>query len=83
MGIFGWSLPPGCGPLPGEEDCAYEVSFDGNEYAWDDSDNVYVYDPTNEAAGDDGYVFLTKVEWPDDPDADPRTVLRQHIKEMK
>lgn len=20
MGIFGWSLPPGCGSLPGEED---------------------------------------------------------------
>lgn len=20
MGIFGWSLPPGCGTLPGEED---------------------------------------------------------------
>lgn len=25
MGAFGWSLPPGCGTLPGEEDCPCEV----------------------------------------------------------
>ena len=24
-GVFGWSLPPGCGVLPGEEDCVCEV----------------------------------------------------------
>lgn len=26
MGIFGWSLPPGCGTLPGEEECASELT---------------------------------------------------------
>ena len=25
MGIFGWSLPPGCGTLPGEEEYPCEV----------------------------------------------------------
>lgn len=25
MSIFGWSLPPGCGTLPGEEDLPCEV----------------------------------------------------------
>lgn len=25
MGIFGWSLPPGCGTLPGEEEFACDV----------------------------------------------------------
>lgn len=26
MGIFGWSLPPGCGTLPGEETGAVELT---------------------------------------------------------
>lgn len=33
MGIFGWSLPPGCGTLPGEEDegpcevCGHAIDY--------------------------------------------------------
>ena len=26
MGIFGWSLPPGCGALPGEEEGASDIT---------------------------------------------------------
>lgn len=79
MSIFGWSLPPGCGTLPGEESGAYELRIDGVWYAWDEGDSVYKHDPTNPDARDDGYVFMGKLEWPNDPDADARVVLRQFV----
>lgn len=79
MGIFGWSMPPGCGTLPGEESDAYEVKIDGVWYAWDESDRVYMQDPNNPAARDDGYVYIGQIAWPNDPEADAREVLRKFV----
>jgi len=39
MGIFGWSLPPGCGTLPGEEDEPQDNSI--VEEAFSDYDSPY------------------------------------------
>lgn len=79
MGIFGWSLPPGCRTLPGEEEHAYEVRIDGVQYAWDEHDNVYRQDAKHPDARDDGYVLIGTLAWPDDPDADPRVVLHKFV----
>lgn len=65
MGTFGWSLPPGCHTLPGEEEEVCEIKVDGVEYAWDDSDNLFKY-VGYEAERDDGYTFLCKLVWDDD-----------------
>jgi len=78
MGIFGWSFPPGCGSLPGEESGAYEVRIDGIFYAWDEYDNVYRQDPKHPDAMDDGYVYIGTLAWPDDDDA--VSALRNFIK---
>lgn len=83
MGIFGWSLPPGCSTLPGEEEHAYEVRIDGVQYAWAEDDNVYRQDAKHPDARDDGYVLIGTLAWPDDPDADPRVVLHKFINNLK
>lgn len=77
MSLFGWSLPPGCGTLPGEETGAYEVQIDGVRYAWGEDDLVYVQDAKHPDAGEDGYRLLGKLEWPDDDD--PVAALRVFI----
>lgn len=81
MGIFGWSLPPGCGTLPGEESGAYEVQIDGVYYAWDEDDNVFKQDPQHADARDDGYVHIGRCAWPEDDDAE--TALRAFIDNFK
>jgi hypothetical protein len=48
MGIFGWSLPPGCGTLPGEEDDQLtnedvEQAFSNYEGPWDLYRQTYKY----------------------------------------
>jgi len=77
--MFGWSLPPACGTLPGEESGAYEQQINGVWYAWDEDDRVYVQDPKNPEAMDDGYVYIGNLAWPNAPDADPVKVLREFV----
>jgi hypothetical protein len=83
VGIFGWSLPPGSGALPGEESGAYEVRLDGVWYAWDEDDRVYRQEPGHPDARDDGYVYIGQVSWPDEPEADARVVLHNFIKQLQ
>lgn len=68
MGLFGWSLPPGCGTLPGEEEGSYVVEIDGIEYAWGEDDLVYKYDPAHPGAREDGFVMIGTLAWPDHDD---------------
>lgn len=81
MGIFGWSLPPGCGALPGEGGDVYEQNIGGIWYAWDDSDNVFKYSPGHPEARDDGFIWIGKIQWPDDPgpEFDSRILLREFV----
>lgn len=82
MGIFGWSLPPGCGTLPGEEAGAVEKKIDGVWYAWDENDCVYRHDPKHPDAREDGYVYIGVLILPNDWDneADPMKLLREFVK---
>lgn len=82
MSIFGWSLPAGCGELPGEGSEAYEEKIGGEWYAWDEGDRVFVYDPKSTHARDDGYVYIGQITWPDtwpDPEADSISLLRDFV----
>jgi hypothetical protein len=85
MGLFGWSLPPGCSTLPGEESGAYEQQINGVWYAWDEDDNVFKHDPQHADARDDGYVYIGKLAWPDDtgPEFDSRALLREFVRNYK
>ena len=56
MSIFGWSLQPGCGALPGEEDGVYEVKIDGVHWAVTESDDVYEQVPGS-TEREDGYCY--------------------------
>lgn len=65
MGIFGWSLPPGCGTLPGEEEGALELHAPnmppGYTAWWDEWGNVLLQDG-------EGYLvkpLLLHIEWDD------------------
>lgn len=85
MGIFGWSLPPGCGTLPGEGSDAYEVKIDGVWYAWDESDRVYMQDPKNPEARDDGYVYIGQIVWTESmgPEEEPSSLLVEFVRNLK
>lgn len=80
MGIFGWSLPPGCGNLPGEEEGAVEVKIDGVWYAWDESDNLFKHVGEG-AERDDGYTFIGKLEWDDNCDS-AAAQIRQAVEKL-
>jgi hypothetical protein len=81
MSIFGWSLPAGCGELPGEGSEAYEERIGGKWYAWDENDNVFVYDPKAPQDRGDGYVYIGKIVWPEDAPAefDSVCLLREFV----
>ena len=85
MGIFGWSLPPGCGTLPGEETGAYEEKIDGVCWAWDEDDRVFRYDSSHPDSRDDGYVYIGQMVWPADtgPEFDSRVLLREFVRNYK
>lgn len=78
MSALGWSLPAGCGTLPGEEEGAYEEKIDGIWYAWDESDNIYKH--TGDCSErDDGYAFVGKLEFDDGFD-EPLAQFRHFVK---
>lgn len=79
MGIFGWSLPPGCGRLPAEEEGAYELQIDGVWYAWESNGDVYEYTGSL-FERDDGYEFFGVYPFPDAPESDPAAVLTNWVK---
>jgi hypothetical protein len=83
MGIFGWSLPPGCGSLPGEESEAYEEKIDGVFYAWTEDDAVFKQDPQHPDAREDGYVYIGQITWPDDmpSEVDSAVLLREFVRQ--
>ena len=85
MGIFGWSLPPGCGTLPGEESGSYEQQIDGVWYAWDEDDRVYAYTPEHPEACDDGFVYIGQVVWPESmgPEEEPSSLLVEFVRNLK
>lgn len=68
MSIFGYSLPAGVSALPGEEQSAMCMNIAGHEYAWDESDNVYVFTGISFDENDDGFRKVGVLEWPDDDD---------------
>lgn len=85
MGIFGWSLPPGCGTLPGEEVGAVEEKIDGIWYAWDEADRVHKYEPNHPDARDDGFVYIGQIVWPESmgPEEEPKALLVEFVRNLK
>ena len=80
MGVFGWSLPAGCGALPGEEDGASELKIDGCWWAWDESGNVFQHIGKG-AEREDGYTYRGWLD-PDTelgPEQDWRDTLRAYV----
>jgi hypothetical protein len=85
MGIFGWSLPPGCGTLPGEESGAYEEKIDGVWHAWTEDDEVFRQDPKHPDAREDGYVYIGTLNYPEDAPSkvDPAVLLKDFVQNMR
>lgn len=81
MSAMGWSLPPGCGTLPGEEGGVYELKINGVWWAWDEWDNIYEYVPGS-TERDDGYVSRGKMGYDESID-DPAKQLRQFVINLK
>lgn len=83
MGIFGWSLPPGCGTLPGEESGAYEEKIDGVWYAWTEDDEVFRQDRNHPDAREDGYVYIGTINWSEDAEVDASALLRGFVRNLE
>lgn len=84
MGIFGWSLPPGCSSVPGDEDGAVELVIDGVWYALDDSNNVYQMTNSPQSR-DDGYekIGVLNIDPSDDFEEHWQSRLRSFVTSYK
>lgn len=46
---------------PDHREEAFEAQIDGVRYAWTEDDSVYMHDPKNPLAREDGYVFIGQI----------------------
>ena len=67
MSALGWSLPAGCGQLPCEAEGAYEVKVNGQWFACDEDNNVYLQTNSKDAR-EDGYEYVGQLKDSEDFD---------------